>query len=94
MIIIHGVNAATLPRLVAPALADRLHAMPAVVVTGPRQAGQSTLVQQLAPGTRRDHSLDDLDALDAATRDPEALAGGTDPVVLDEVPCQTPPLDP
>ena len=85
MIIIHDVDAATLPRLVAPALADRLRAMPAVVVTGPRQAGKSTLVQQLSPGTRRYHSLDDLDVLDAATRDPEVLVGGTDPVTLDEV---------
>lgn len=85
MIIIHGVEAATLPRLVGEALAERLRAMPALVVTGPRQAGKSTLVQQLAPGPRRYRSLDDLDVLDAATRDPEALVGGTDPVTLDEV---------
>ena len=83
--IIHDVDTATLPRLVAPVLADRLRAMPAIVVTGPRQVGKSTLVQQLAPGTRRYHSLDDLDVLDAATRDPEALVGGTGPVTLDEV---------
>jgi len=59
--------------------------MPAVVVTGARQTGKSTLVQDLAPGGRRYFSLDDLDVRDAARRDPEALLGGTQPVTLDEV---------
>ncbi|HXK23246.1 MAG TPA: ATP-binding protein [Myxococcota bacterium] len=63
----------------------RLRAMPALVVGGPRQAGKTTLVQHLAPGKRRYHSLDDLDVLDAARRDPEALVGGSAPVTLDEV---------
>jgi len=75
----------TLPRLVASALGERLRAMPALVVTGPRQAGKSTLVQQLAPGKRRYRTLDDLDVLDAAHRDPEALLGGHEPLTLDEV---------
>ena len=34
---------ATLPRLVGPSLQDRLRVMPAVVVTGARQTGKSTL---------------------------------------------------
>ena len=59
--------------------------MPAVVVTGARQTGKSTLVQDLAPAGRRYLSLDDLDVLDAARRDPEALVGGERPVTLDEV---------
>lgn len=37
------------------------------------------------PGKRSDRSLDDLDVLDAARRDPEALVGGEGPVTLDEV---------
>ncbi len=82
----HGMaDRATLPRLVASVLAERLRAMPALVVTGPRQAGKSTLVQQLAPGKRRYRTLDDLDVLDAAHRDPQALLGGTEPLTLDEV---------
>ncbi|MEX1257413.1 MAG: ATP-binding protein [Gemmatimonadota bacterium] len=85
MIIIHVMDANPLPRLVTPSLAERLEAMPAVVVTGPRQTGKSTLVQRLVPGERRYHSLDDLDVLDAARRDPEALVGGTGPVTLDEI---------
>lgn len=59
--------------------------MPAVVVTGARQAGKSTLAQELTPGNRRFITLDDLDALDAARRDPELLVGGHQPVTIDEV---------
>ncbi|MCC7196398.1 MAG: ATP-binding protein [Gemmatimonadaceae bacterium] len=74
-----------LPRLVHAALAARLRVMPAVVVTGARQTGKSTLAERLTPGERRYRSLDDLDVLDAARRDPEALVGGREPVTLDEV---------
>lgn len=83
MIIIHGVNDRTLPRLVSASVAGRLKAMPAVVVTGARQTGKSTLVQAL--GRRRYRTLDDLDVMDAARRDPDAIVGGSDPVTLDEV---------
>lgn len=83
MIIIHSVN--TLPRLVEPALAERLQVMPAVVVTGARQTGKSTLVAERIGRGRRYASLDDLDVLDAARRDPEILLGGPGPVTLDEV---------
>ncbi len=83
MIIIHGMK--TLPRLVGAALSERIRVMPAVVVTGARQTGKSTLVEHLIPGERRYATLDDLDVLDAARRDPEVLVGGPGPVTLDEV---------
>jgi predicted AAA+ superfamily ATPase len=83
MTIIHAMK--TLPRLVGAALAERLRVMPAVVVTGARQTGKSTLAEHLVPGERRYRSLDDLDVLDAARRDPEVLVGGREPVTLDEV---------
>ncbi|MDR7602511.1 MAG: hypothetical protein QN172_08655 [Armatimonadota bacterium] len=54
-------------------------------MTDARQTGKSTLVRALIPGPRRFHSLDDLDVVDLARRDPEALAGGREPVTLDEV---------
>jgi uncharacterized protein len=73
------------PRLATGGLIDRLRVMPAVVVTGARQTGKSTLVRELVPGSRRYHSLDDLDVLDLARRDPEVLVGGAGPVTLDEV---------
>src|SRR6266540_5205757 len=85
MIIIRIMNPKTLPRLVTRSLHDRLRVMPAVVVTGARQTGKSTMVQELVPGGRRFLSLDDLDVVDTARRDPEALVGGTQPVTLDEV---------
>lgn len=85
MNIIHGVNDHARPRHVAQALTERLRLMPAVVVTGARQTGKSTLAEVLTPGERRFLSLDDLDVLDLARRDPAALVGGTAPVTLDEV---------
>jgi len=85
MIIIHAMSKTSLPRHLQQALTTRLHAMPAVVVIGARQTGKSTLVQDLTPGERRFLSLDDLDVVDLARRDPEALVGGSTPIVLDEI---------
>ena len=81
----HAMTDPILPRLAARSVAERLAVMPAVVVAGARQTGKSTLARELAPGRRSYRSLDDLDVLDAATRDPEALVGGERPVTLDEV---------
>ena len=85
MIIISSMTRAALPRLIEKSLGEQLGIMPAVVVTGARQSGKSTLAQELAPGRRRYLSLDDLDVLDAARRDPESLLEGGAPVTLDEV---------
>ncbi len=85
MTIIIDVKESTLPRLAAASLEARLRVMPAVVVMGARQTGKSTLVQELTPGNRQFFSLDDLDVLDLARRDPDALLGGSQPVTLDEV---------
>lgn len=83
MIIIHGVD--TLPRLVESALSERLRVMPAVVLTGARQTGKSTLAAERVAGARRYSTLDDIDVLDAARRDPESLVGGRGAVTLDEI---------
>ncbi len=85
MIIMHGMNTRALPRHVTPSLVERLDVMPALVVTGARQTGKSTLVRQLMPGARHYRSLDDLDVLDAARRDPDVLVGGKGAVTLDEI---------
>lgn len=61
-----------------------LAVMPAVVLTGARQTGKSTLARSLRP-TGRYATLDDLDVRALAERDPIALVGGTGPVILDEV---------
>lgn len=83
MIIIHGVK--PLPRAVAAALAERLAVMPAVVVTGARQTGKSTLAEHLVAGRRQYRTLDDLDVLDLARREPEALVDAPTPLTLDEI---------
>lgn len=85
MIIIHIVNDKTLPRLVVQSLRERLAAMPAVVVTGARQTGKSTLAREMTPVQHRFLSLDDLDVVDMARRDPDTLLSGSQPVTLDEV---------
>lgn len=85
MIIIHDMLADPLPRLVLPSLAQRLRVMPAVIVTGARQTGKSTLAHELTPGDRRYLSLDDLHVQDLARRDPDALLDGDQHITLDEV---------
>lgn len=66
-------------------LEECLQVMPAVVVTGARHTGKSTLASELTSGRRTFLSLDDFDLLDQARRDPESLMAGTQPVTLDEV---------
>ena len=97
MIIIHAMNNPPLPRAVSGTLDTMMRVMPAVVVAGARQTGKSTLARALgqpvqasgprhaAPDRRRYLSLDDLDVLDLARRDPDALVRGSRPVTLDEV---------
>ena len=85
MIVNHPMNKPTIPRLVSSALADHLNTMPAVVVTGARQVGKTTLARALTPGTREYYSLDDLDILGIAQRDPSDLLTGHLPVTIDEV---------
>ena len=97
MIIIHVMNGFPLPRTVFGSLDAMMRVMPAVVVAGARQTGKSTLALavgqsvgaaragQTAPAARRYLSLDDLDVLDLARRDPDALVRGSQPVTLDEV---------
>ena len=85
MIIIHHMNENTLPRLAAGALRERLRVMPAVIVSGARQAGKSTLVQEPVAGKRHYATLDDLDVCDLVRRDPMALVGGETRLTIDEV---------
>lgn len=85
MTIIHDMSHALLPRHLGNLLRTVLGVMPAVVVTGARQTGKSTLAQHLAPTRRQFRSLDDLDVLDLARNDPDALIGGSVPIALDEV---------
>ena len=59
--------------------------MSAVVVTGTRQAGKSTLVRDLAGGRRRYWHLDNWEVLDLARRSPDVLVQGSEAVTIDEI---------
>ena len=90
-------NNRPLPRAVSGTLDSMMRVMPAVVVAGARQTGKSTLARALgrspqgdesveaAGDGRRYLSLDHLDVLDLARRDPDSLVRGSRPVTLDEV---------
>lgn len=57
-----------------------------MILTGARQVGKSTLLQQEKPFSQWPYrSLDDFDVLRQAEHDPSALWAGVDRVVLDEV---------
>ncbi len=74
------------PRMLADELRRALASWPVVVVTGARQTGKSTLVQDAAAaGERTFHSFDDMRLLGAVRRDPDAFFGGKNRLTLDEV---------
>lgn len=75
-----------LPRCVDEALHRSLAAMPAVVITGARQTGKSTLVRALTPRDDRLYlTLDDLDVLDQAGTAPDDLVGRGRRITIDEI---------
>lgn len=74
-----------LPRILTDAVQRVGRTMPVVVVTGARQTGKSTLVEDLLPGRRTYRTLDDLDVRALAERAPDELVGQPGPMVLDEV---------
>ena len=79
-------NGSALPRLLARPLAAALRVMPAVVITGARQTGKSTLVQELAPGDDRLYlTLDDLDVMEQAGSAPADLVARAPKMTLDEI---------
>src|SRR5438874_1227489 len=87
MIIIHGMNDNhVLPRAIEERLAEALRSFPVVVVSGARQTGKTTLVttSEIAKG-RIFRTLDDLDILERAEREPDALLEDSDRITLDEV---------
>lgn len=73
------------PRYIAPALKAALADTPVVCLLGPRQAGKTTLAQQLRP-KKPYISFDDQNLLDAAKNDPLGFVHGLpQSVILDEV---------
>jgi len=88
MIIIHVVNnsSAPLPRYLTQEVVKALAAFPVVVLTGARQTGKSTLIRELLPASGRDYrTLDDIDVLERAQQEPEALVSSKGPITIDEI---------
>jgi hypothetical protein len=72
-------------RQIAPVLAAALRRFPAVVVTGPRRAGKTTLLRTALPHAQY-VLLEDPDIQDRVRRDPRAFIEGLrPPVIFDEI---------
>jgi len=89
MIIIHTVNSLQTPylrRVLEPVVDRALGQFPVVVITGARQTGKSTLVQNLASSDSRSYvTLDEMEILERAQRSPDSLLEQSADITLDEV---------
>ncbi len=75
-----------IPRSLEPVLKRAGREFPAVVLTGPRQSGKTTLLKRLFGRSHRYVSLDLPDVSAAATSDPRGfLDSFSAPVIIDEV---------
>lgn len=73
------------PRLVQKRIAEALADTPVVLVAGPRQAGKTTLVRQMAEPEMRYLTLDDELTLLSAREDPAGMIRSLDCAVIDEI---------
>lgn len=74
------------PRALTRVLLKAVRTFPAVVVTGPRQSGKTTLLKHLFSRTHRFVTLEDLDIRARAKDDPLSfLEQNRPPVILDEI---------
>lgn len=74
-----------IPRYLEPRIRDALADTPVVFLNGPRQAGKTTLAQQVAGVDRRFLTLDDAATLLSAHADPTGFVRDLDLAVIDEV---------
>ena len=73
------------PRRIEPRVAEALSDTPVVLLAGPRQAGKTTLVRQMAGDSMRYLTLDDELTLLSAHEDPVGLIRSLDRAVIDEI---------
>lgn len=79
------VNMKFIPRKLAPELKSAARAFPALILTGPRRAGKTTLLQKVFP--KADYLLlEDPDLIDRFRADPRSFIGELKPpAILDEI---------
>lgn len=73
------------PRFIESRLRDHLSDTRVALLTGPRQAGKTTLAKKVAESGAPFLTLDDPTVLEAAQRDPVAFVRGLDRATIDEV---------
>ncbi len=73
------------PRQIEARIVEALLDTPVVLLAGPRQAGKTTLVRQIAGQGRRYLTLDDELTLLSAHKDPVGLIRSLDRAVIDEI---------
>lgn len=73
------------PRLIEARMTEALTDTPVVLLTGPRQAGKTTLVRQMAGHGFRYLTLDDELTLLSAREDPVGMIRSLDRAVIDEI---------
>ncbi|WP_114971928.1 ATP-binding protein [Rhodoferax ferrireducens] len=73
------------PRLIEARIAEALMDTPVVLLAGPRQAGKTTLVRQMAEQGLRYLTLDDELTLLSAREDPVGMIRSLDRAVIDEI---------
>ncbi len=81
-----GSNIAYIPRWLEARIIDAFQSHPVVILTGPRQVGKSTLLEnaEFLKGWRY-LTLDDPDVLEQAREDPKGLLWEDKPTIIDEV---------
>jgi predicted AAA+ superfamily ATPase len=72
-------------RKVASKVTEALEDTRVVLISGPRQAGKTTLARQFASDNRPYLSLDDIGTLSAARNDPIGFVRGLDRAIIDEI---------
>jgi predicted AAA+ superfamily ATPase len=73
------------PRHIEPRIAEAMLDTPVVLLAGPRQAGKTTLVRQMAEKGLRYLTLDDELTLLSAREDPVGMIRSLDRAVIDEI---------
>ncbi len=82
----HGVLAMYLPRALETQIRRTSEIFPVVLVTGPRQVGKTTVLQEIAEPGRAYYDLDDPETLELARTDPyQFFQKHPPPMILDEI---------